>query len=53
MQIEPATENVVKLQKNPNAETSFLPDREREQQEEDMRRQIQQEYELRQQVCDG
>lgn len=36
--------------KNPEAETSFLPDRDREQKEEALRRQIEMEYELREQV---
>lgn len=41
---------IPKVKKNPEAETSFLPDRDREMQEEALRRQIETEYELREQV---
>jgi hypothetical protein len=41
---------VAKLQKNPFVETSFLPDRERARHEEDVRKQIELEYELRDKV---
>ena len=37
--------------KDPSTETAFLPDKEREQQEQHLREQLKQEYELRQQVC--
>ena len=37
--------------KDPTTLTAFLPDKDREQQEEQMREQLKQEYELRQQVC--
>lgn len=36
--------------KDPTTDTAFLPDKEREQQEQHMREQLKQEYELRQQV---
>ena len=39
-----------KVSKNPEAETSFLPDRDRELEEEALKRQIEMEYELREQV---
>ena len=38
------------LQKNPETDTSFLPDRERAQHEEEVRKQIEREYELQDQV---
>jgi len=41
---------VAKLQKNPWVDTSFLPDRERAKHEEDIRKEIELEYELRDQV---
>ena len=37
--------------KDPSTHTPFLPDKEREQQEQHLREQLKQEYELRQQVC--
>ena len=37
--------------KDPSTHTAFLPDKEREQQEQHLREQLKQEYELRQQVC--
>lgn len=37
--------------KDPTTLTAFLPDKDREQQEQQMREQLKQEYELRQQVC--
>ena len=37
--------------KDPTTQTAFLPDKDREQQEQHMREQLKQEYELRQQVC--
>lgn len=37
--------------KDPTTHTAFLPDKEREQQEQQLREQLKQEYELRQQVC--
>ena len=37
--------------KDPTTHTAFLPDKDREQQEQQMREQLKQEYELRQQVC--
>ena len=37
--------------KDPTTYTAFLPDKDREQQEQQLREQLQQEYELRQQVC--
>ena len=43
-------ERVQNISKNPEAETSFLPDRDRELKEEALRRQIEMEYELREQV---
>ncbi len=42
-----------KVGKDPTVETDFLPDRERERREQDMRDQLKQEYLLRQQVCCG
>ena len=39
-----------KMGKDPHVDTEFLPDRDRAKKEEDLRKQIQQEYELRQQV---
>lgn len=40
-----------KLGKNPAVQTDFLPDVDRERDEERMREQLKREYELRQQVC--
>ena len=37
--------------KDPTTHTAFLPDKEREKKEQQMREQLKQEYELRQQVC--
>ena len=37
--------------KDPTTSTAFLPDKERELQEQQLREQLKQEYELRQQVC--
>lgn len=42
---------VAGIGKDPSTETAFLPDKEREQQEQHLREQLKQEYELRQQVC--
>ena len=40
-----------KLGKDPTARTDFLPDKEREAEEEAVRAQLKKEYELRQKVC--
>lgn len=40
-----------KLGKDPSAKTDFLPDKEREAEEEAVRSQLRKEYELRQKVC--
>ena len=42
--------STAKMGKDPTVATDFLPDRERERVEEDLRRKLRQEYELRQQV---
>ena len=40
-----------KMCKDPTARTDFLPDKEREAEEEAVRTQLRKEYELRQKVC--
>ena len=41
------------LGKDPTTATDFLPDRERQKKEEELRRQLEEEFKLRQQVCGG
>ena len=41
------------LGKDPTTATDFLPDRERQKKEEELRRQLEEEFKLRQQVCVG
>ena len=48
---KPASQKAAGIGKDPSTHTSFLPDKDRELQEEQMREQLKQEYELRQQVC--
>ena len=45
-----AAQPALGLQKNPETDTSFLPDRERAQHEEEVRKQVEREYELQDQV---
>ena len=46
-----ASTKLTGIGKDPTTLTAFLPDKDREQQEQQMREQLKQEYELRQQVC--
>lgn len=50
VKLKPAARKGAGIGKDPSTQTSFLPDKEREMQEEHMREQLKQEYELRQQV---